>query len=213
MINLNRDRLLLEKKAMADFWDYIRDLLRSSEESSPSRPAEHELITRTEEEKKDFDLWKRTLIRRRLQDWLSDQYAIFRVDPDRIDEALDFLDTPSSKGFVVHFNQTQYSHRDVTHFFDLLKEKVLELDYRPQISDTRTYSRASWVETIQRHYLKPRPFVKNEGKFRQLFGNIMIELELRNEEIHNLRFRATSYNDHQFQDARDFKLLMQQVVQ
>ncbi len=195
-----------------EFWDYIKGLFKSAEESSPSQPAEHALIERTEEEKEDFHFWKTTLVRRRLQDWLNDQYAIYRVDPERIDEALDFLDTPSSKGFVVHFHKTQYSLRDVTHFFDLLREKVLELDYRPQISDIRTYARASWVETIQRHYLKPRPFVKNEGKFRQLYGNVMIELEFRNEAIHNLRFRATSYNDHQFQEAKDFKLLMQQIV-
>jgi hypothetical protein len=197
---------------MPEFWDYIKGIFKSSEESSPSNPVEHQLIERTEEEKKDYDFWKNTLIRRRLQDWLSNQYAIYSVAPDNIDDALDFLNTPSSKGFVVHFHKTQYSQRDVTHFFDFLKEKVLELDYRPQISDTRTYSRASWVETIQRHYLKPRPFVKNEGKFRQLFGNVMIEMEFRNEQVHNLRFRATSYNDHLYQEAKEFRLLMQQLV-
>ena len=197
---------------MPEFWEYIKGIFKTSEESSPSNPVDHQLISRTEKEKEDFDFWKKTLIRRRLQDWLNKQYAIYQVTQDDVDEALDFLNTPSSKGFVVHFHKTQYSQRDVTHFFDFLKEKVLELDYRPQISDTRTYSRTSWVETIQRHYLKPRPFVKNEGKFRQLFGNVMIELELRNEEVYNLRFRATSYNDYQFQEAKDFRLLMQQLM-
>jgi hypothetical protein len=197
---------------MPEFWEYIKGIFKTSEESSPSTPVDHQLISRTEEEKEDFDFWKKTLIRRRLQDWLNNQYAIYQVAQDDIDEALDFLNTPSSKGFVVHFHKTQYSQRDVTHFFDFLKEQVLELDYRPQISDTRTYSRASWVETIQRHYLKPRPFVKNEGKFRQLYGNVMIELELRNEKVYNLRFRATSYNDHQFKEAKDFRLLMQQLM-
>lgn len=197
---------------MPEFWEYIKGIFKSSEDSSPSNPVEHQLIERTEEEQQDYGFWKTTLVRRRLQDWLNDQYAVYSVAPENIDDALDFLNTPSSKGFVVHFHKTQYSQRDVTHFFDFLKEKVLELDYRPQISDTRTYSRASWVETIQRHYLKPRPFVKNEGKFRQLYGNVMIEMELRNEQVHNLRFRATSYNDRLYQEAKEFRLLMMQLV-
>ncbi len=197
---------------MAEFWEYIMKLFKSSENSSPTQPAKHHLIIRTEEEKKDYEYWKKTLIRRRLQDWVNDQYAIFRIRPNDTDEALDFLNMTSSKGFVIHFHKTNYSQRDITHFFDFLKEKVLELDYRSQISDTRTYNRASWVETIQRHYLKPRPFVKKDGKLRQLFGNIMIVLELHNDQVYNLKFSATSYHDHQFLEADDFKDLIFQIV-
>lgn len=198
---------------MAEFWNYIKGLFNKSEESSPSNPVIHEMIKRSEEEKADYEQWKETLVPRRLQDWLYDQYAIFRVAPDDIDEAIDFLDTPSSKGFVIYFFKTQYSLRDVTHYFDLLKEKVLRLDYRTQISDLRTYSQNNWVETVQRHYLKPRPFVKEAGKFRQLYGNVMIEMELRNEKAYLLKFRATTYKDHQFQEAADFKSLLMKVAE
>lgn len=197
---------------MPNFWKYIKDLFTSAEESSPSNPLFHELIHRSEEEKADYDHWKRTLVRRRLTDWLNDQYAIYRVLPADIDEALDFLDTPSSKGFVIHFYQTGYSRRDVTHFFDYLKERVRQLGYRTQISDSRTYHRVGWVETIQRHYLKPRPDFSAGEKMSQAYGNVMIEMELRNEQVHNLRFRATSYQDRTFHEALDFRELMQEVL-
>jgi hypothetical protein len=197
---------------MPEFWNYIKNLFKTAEDSSPSNPVVHELIQRTEEEKADYDHWKETLVRRRLTDWLIDQYAIYQVLPHDIDEALDFLDTPSSKGFVVHFNQTRYSVRDVTHFFDYLKERVRALNYRTQISDTRTYHRADWVETVQRHYLKPRPNFQEGEKMDQAYGNVMIELELRNERVQNLRFRATSYQDRLFNDALEFKALMQEVL-
>lgn len=197
---------------MSNLWKYIKDLFNSAEDSSPSKPLFHELIHRSEEEKADYEHWKRTLVRRRLTGWLTDQYAIYQVLPKDIDEALDFLDTPSSKGFVIHFSQTRYSLRDVTHFFDYLKEQVRQLGYRSQISDSRTYHRSDWVETVQRHYLKPRPKFTEGEKMSQAYGNIMIELELRNEQVHNLRFRATSYQDRTFYEALGFKELMQEIL-
>ncbi|MDV7396729.1 hypothetical protein RZS08_35355, partial [Arthrospira platensis SPKY1] len=102
----------------------------------------------------DLQRWKETIVCKRLLNWLGDQYLLYRALPDDIDEAIDFLDTPSSKGFVIHLHKTGYSRRDATHLLDLFKEKVLTLDYRTQVSDSRTYSRQAWVETVERHYLK-----------------------------------------------------------
>lgn len=197
---------------MSNLWNQFKNLFKEAEQSSPSKPLIHELIERNEAEIKDYTFWKNTLVRRRLIDWLNDQYAIYLHQPENIDEALDFLNTPSSKGFVIHFHRTRYSRRDVTHFFDYLKERVLGLNYRIQISDTRTYNRPMWVETVQRHYLKPKPNFERKGKINQQFGNVTIEFELRNDVAHYLKFQATSYKDYQFDDARDFKELMQLVI-
>ncbi len=198
---------------MPDIWNYFKNLFRKEQESSPSQPYIHEMIERTEEEKSDYEQWKETLVRRRLQDWLNDQYALFRMDPDRTDQALDFLDTPSSKGFVIHFHETRFSERDVVHFFDFLKEQVLHLNYSTQISDLRTYSRSSWVETVQRHYLKPKKSkYPTEGKFHQSYGNVMIECTSRDDQVYDLKFRATVYQDSNFHDPAEFKDLMGMIL-
>lgn len=197
---------------MADIWDYFKGLFKKAENSAPNQPLIHELIQRSEAEKEDYEFWKGTLVCQRMLNWLNEQYIIFRLEPDNIDEAVDFLDTPSSKGLVVHFSKTQYSVRDVTHFLDYLKEQVLRLNYRTQISDVRSYERKDWVETVQRHYLKPRPSQNDLGQFIQQFGNVMIELTLRNDQVFNLKFRATVYKDHKFQDADEFPKLMQSVL-
>lgn len=197
---------------MADIWDHFKALFKKAENSAPNQPLIHELIKRTEKEQEDYEFWKKTLVCQRMLSWLNEQYIIFRLEPDNIDETVDFLDTPSSKGIVVHFSKTQYSIRDVTHFFDYLKEQVLRLNYRTQISDVRSYERSHWVETVQRHYLKPRPKQNTAGQFIQQFGNIMIELTLRNDQVFNLKFRATTYRDHKFADADEFPKLMQSVL-
>lgn len=193
---------------MSDFWKYIKNIFKAAEESSPNQPVIHELIIRTHEEQQDYDFWRDTLVRRRLMDWLKNQYAISKVLPDDVDEALTFLNTPSSKGFAVHFNQTQYSKRDVVHFLDYLKEQVLTLNYRTQISDLRTYNRPHWVETIQRHYLKPRTNFEEGKKTDQQYGNITVELILRNEQPYQLKFQATAYSDRLYQNAASFDDLM-----
>ena len=197
---------------MANFWDNIKKLFQVGGESSPSNPAIHEVIARSEEEKADFTRWKETIVCKRLVNWLGDQYALYRVLPGDVDEAIGFLNTPSSKGFVIHFSQTQYSLRDATHLLDLLCERVRVLRYSPQVSDRRTFSRGDWVETVERHYLKPRTDFRKDGPFEQRFGNVMIELVLRNEQPHHLKFSATSYTDSKYREAEDFQALMQGVM-
>jgi hypothetical protein len=197
---------------MGSFWDNIKKIFQAGGESSPSNPAIHEVIERSEEEKADFALWKETIVCKRLVNWLGDQYALHSVLPGDVDEAIGFLNTPSSKGFVIHFSQMQYSRRDATHLLDLLCERVRVLRYTPQVSDRRTFSRGDWVETVERHYLKPRTDFRKEGPFEQRFGNVMIELVLRDEQPHNLKFSATSYTDSKYRDAEDFQELMQGVM-
>lgn len=198
--------------SMSDIWDYFKGLFKKAATSSPSQPLIHEMISRSEEEKQDYTFWKNTLVCKRLLNWLNEQYILFRANSGSKDRSVDFLNTPSSKGFVIYFHETRYSDRDIVHFFDFLKEQVLRLNYRTQISDVRTYERSQWVESVQRHYLKPRPGQNEKGQFLQRFGNIMIELTSRNDQLQHLKFRATTYKDYQYQEADPFEKLLQEVL-
>lgn len=160
------------------------------------------MIERNEEELAAYEHWKTTAGPRRLFDWLLNQYDRHR-DELPTDETIDFLNTPSSKGFVVYFHQMNYTREEITHFFHYLKERVQTLDYRINISDRRVFPSRSWVETQERHYLKPQVNYK-DAKMDQAFGNIMIEFELRNDVPHNLRLRATIYNDSLYEAKGSF---------
>ena len=197
---------------MASFWNKITALFDAAAESSPSAPAVHEMIERDAETLADYEQWKKTLARRRLFDWITDQYARF-LSKHPTDGGISFLDTASSKGFVIHFNELQYGPREIHHFFHYLKERVLTLNYRTQISDRRIFSRRDWVETQERHYLKPRTRKQRNrpierGGLDQQFGNITIELELRNDRPWNLRLRATTYQDALYGAPESFRALL-----
>jgi hypothetical protein len=197
---------------MKDVWEYLKGLFQKEEESSASNPYLHGQIERTEEEEAAFEAWKGSLEHRRLIDWLDNQYAVWQVLPDDTDPAVDFLNTPSSKGFALHLHKTAYRKEEAVFLLDYLKEQVQKLNYKSQMSDTRTWTQKNWVETVERHYLKPRTFLEAEKKINQRFGNITIELTFRNDQPHVLKFRATGYSDRLYAEAADFKDLMQAVL-
>ena len=188
------------------FWSQITNIFRQAENSSASAPTIHEMIERTEEERAGYVRWQRTEGSKRLFNWLAGQFAVFQ-EGGRIDESIGFLNTNSSQGFVVYVHKTHYSREEITYFFDHLKERVQTLNYRSDISDRRVFPRRDWVETQERHYLKPRINL-DEQPIDQGFGNIMIEFELRNDVPHNLRLRATVYQDMMYQEAGSFRALM-----
>lgn len=195
---------------MSNFWKNIKNIFKSAEESSASQPVIHKVIERTKAELLDYENWKETISKDRLLNWIREEHINYLLDPKSTDAAIDFLNTISSKGFVVHFYKTRYPSRDIIHLFDFIKEKILESGYKTYLSDTRSYNKKEWVEKLDRHYLKP-PANKHDPRqeaFKQRFGNIAIELIFRNEKIYLLKFSATSYNDRFYEEAEDFNDLM-----
>ena len=197
---------------MKDIWDYLKGLFQQEEQSSSSNPYIHELIIRSEAEKQTFAAWKGSLEHRRLVDWLLDQYAIWLEFPQRLDPAVDFLNTASSKGFVVYLHKTSYSRQEATWLMDFLKEQVLLLHYKVQVSDTRTWTQKSGVETVERHYLKPRMSLPEGDKCNQRYGNVTVELSLRNDLPRLLKFQSTTYKDQLYTEALNFRDLMHAVL-
>lgn len=193
---------------MQNIWTYLKNIFNEAEESSPSRPFIHETITRSETEQKAYMDWKENLERHRLVNRLGDEYATHRIDPEKVDRALDFLDTPSMKGFVIHAPIGNYTLAELKYLMDYLKERTLTADYRIYLSDRRIYQRNKKQETVERHYLKPKTTVNDNEQINQRFGNIRIELMSRNDEAVNLKFSATGYSDRLFEEAEDFRVLM-----
>lgn len=197
---------------MSDFWKKIKNIFSSAEASSSINPTIHEVIERSEEELSNYEQWKNSLAARRLIDWIKNEYFTYLTSPKNIDQSIDFLNSTSTKGFVIHFSNMEYQLSEITFLFDYLKEKVKELPYRIYISDTRTYPKHDYVETIHRHYLKPSLKLKVAGqKAGQAFGNITIEMLLKNGEIVDLKFSATTYRDHQFEEAGNFNDLIKEI--
>ncbi|MFK7808995.1 MAG: hypothetical protein AB8F74_14415 [Saprospiraceae bacterium] len=196
---------------MPSLWDQIKQLFKTVEESSPSRPVVKSTIKRSEEELADYEKWKPGLSAKRLVDWIHNEYATHLIDPEQVDESIDFINVRATYGFAIHFYKMNYPLRDITHLFDLLKEKMrTTAGYRSYTSNSRTYNRPKWVERLDRHYLKPPIIFLEDGvRIDQKFGNVTIELLFRNDEPYQLKFSATSYVDRNYKKAEGFGDLME----
>ena len=219
---------------MGSWWDQIRGVFATAEASSPNEPVLHEVLTRHRDRKEAFARWRAGVVARGMREWLGEAYAYYLRHDAPPSRAIDFLDTASSKGFVIHFGELNYSLEEAEMFQLLLRERVLapvpqpdgttEKRYRTQVADAKAYSRAGATERTDRYYLKPRlvphadPAIANApdghtaDQFGQGFGNVLIELVSRNDAPYRLRFSATIYHDRVYQKAESFGALMEQIL-
>ncbi len=212
------------------WWTDMKRVFAQADTSTKAEPVLHSLLTRHLDQAEKLRFWQQGIVCRAITDWISEAYGHFLLEGQARDEALDFLDTPSAKGFVVHFDRLQYSLEEAEMFQLHLRERVLHgnsavkdasLAYRTQVGDTKTYQAKGATERTDRYYLKPRlvphedpaiadaPNTYTAEQFGQGFGNILIELVVRNNMPYRLRFSTTIYHDRVYQEASSFAALMQ----
>lgn len=193
---------------MSDFFDRIKKLFSQAEDEQ--QPATHELISRTDAELEAYAQWKKSKRSQRLLEGFR-----ARVE-GRVAEAplhLEFIDTPKSRGFVLHYEEGSMTGIEMRHLLDYFREQLLVVGYGSYMSDVKNQLKGELVQTIERHYLKPK-FNHNEetGKTAQRFGNITIEYLQENNRPVNLKLLSNIYSDHKYADARPFKELMEVLV-
>jgi hypothetical protein len=169
----------------------------------PPKPEliEHKLIERTSEEKYHFELWRDSPERISMMEWMYEEFKTFEKEKTACDEALDFIVSPSTKGFIWRYNENRWTQHDVHHVFDYLQQRVRELGYKKYVS-----------EVLHRHYLKP-PVNYGEGQLlKQQWGNILICVSESNGKTTDLKFSATTYTDKLYTHAAEFAELMEWVL-
>ncbi len=195
---------------MADIFTHFRAKLKDNPAlSDTQKPKIHKSIRRTAEETRDFDKWKASTRQISMLTWLREQLMTYQSAPSKTHDGIDFIASPSSKGFRLHPALTRFPDLAVVHLFDYLKEQLAASDYTLSISDTRLFKRDYWDETIQRHVLTPKNATNTEGV---IFSNITIELILKDNHLCQLRMNAYIPNTDMPRQTDEFFDLMQAVL-
>jgi len=197
---------------MAGLWDQIKSLFEQVEKSDSNQPVEHEIIQRSSTEFDYLSKFKGSSSLRHLLDWIRDKHNTYQKGGLDKTDHLQFLNTQGLSGIIIYFNQTNYEQIETIAFFDCLKEIILEENYVSYVSDRRAYVKNGFKEEVQRHYLKPSMRNPVRNLMPQLFGNINIELTLRNNKTQILKFVATHYKDHLYQEAIPFEHLIKFIT-
>jgi len=85
-----------------------------------------------------------------------------------------------------------------------LKEKK----YVIQLNEVSTDTKADTINCTYRYYLKPSHKLMVELPAEQLYGNVTIELKLKNDHPHRLLLRANYYSDHNYKEHESFESML-----
>lgn len=192
-------------------WSRFKDLLQQTEESSIGNPVEHKMLVRSVLHEIEYDKWTTDGTAAETIEWLLRNFESYHHG-GKSDRSIAFLDTPSKKGFVLYLTDGTKAINQPEFLMDFIKDSVEKLGYVHYTSDVKVYSKGVYVETQQRHYLKPPMNFAPNQKLSQLFGNISIDYLLRNDKSYIFKFSTTTYQDHMFEDAAAFEQLMRSVL-
>jgi hypothetical protein len=159
----------------------------------PSVPYHQEMLERGAEEVTAQLEWKAGNRWAYWQRIISDAFKEGTLDEPHFET----MDSSMSAGFRILWHDSRFGNMEMQHLFDALKEEVLEAGYTLYMSDERQFLRKDYAETIQRHYCKPALKMEN-GKVNQLYGNVIIEYRLLDNEPYDLKFSVQFYHDHKY---------------
>lgn len=123
----------------------------------------------------------------------------------------DFYNLPGAKGFSV-YGLSATDPGNYRFLMDLFKERLLEMDYRLYSSTIEQKTKIDLPHTAERHYLKPAAR-STDKPMEQLYGNVLIELEIPDGRVKQLKLLATHYTGYDYRPVRDFDELMVNLLE
>jgi hypothetical protein len=198
-----------------DFFDYIKEKLfgQSSQSKPASEPVVHEIIKRSERERKSFESWLESHELKGMLHFIRNQYALGKSGSE--DQAMiRLLDASPSFGFMLRYPENMKA-ANFKHLFDYFKDRLKSLGYKVYVSDRKIHDRGENVEITERHHLKAGKNLKNFGKkpLEQLYGNVTIELLLSNDRPQQIKFLCNAYKDRSFSEAKNFDELIELLTE
>lgn len=118
------------------------------------------------------------------------------------------LDTSGQHGAIL-FYEPGIGAENFRHLFDLLRDRTLPLGYRLCSSDVRTRRLPTCLETVSKHFLKPRPSdCPDTGRCQQRYGPVTVDLVHLNGQPAFIRVVCNPIEDSMFCEAYSFDQLM-----
>jgi hypothetical protein len=171
----------------------------------PNEPFVSEILERSKNDKASYQKW--------LQDnkhkELSQIYSLSHFLKKRLitcSANVHIFNSRSANAFSISCCK-YIDAKSFQHFFDYLKNMVLEQGYLLQHSDREIIDRVHYVETIDRHYLKFPDLLVPGSKCNQLYGSILIEHITIDDRPSYIKLMATYQMDSKFTEPLSFDLL------
>jgi hypothetical protein len=173
----------------------------------PAIPFQREMLQRSETVQLEYAIWRSGGAWKQMQQILWEAF----YEGDLQEPHFETFDAGLSSGFRILWHSQRFEADTMMFLADALRDEVLELGYRLYMSDVRQFLRDDYVESIERHYLKPTGELIG-GKVNQLFGNILIEYRLIDQQPYDIKFSVQYYHDHQFSSPLPYPNLLKAIL-
>lgn len=177
-------------------------------------PIIEEVIVREDKYKKSYFDWMNSGYYKKLLQSIKNAY--WKKRNDQIDDfQVHLLQMPYANGLAITYHKN-VPEMHFQHFFDLLKDKVLNLGYQQANADRRMFDRPNYVETIEKYYLKPpitAQIVAQNELLNQKYGNILIEYILIDDQPSYIKLVASVYSDRLYTVALPFDQLLSHIFE
>jgi len=130
------------------------------------------------------------------------------INLDNSGLSVHLLQSKYSNGIAISYDEEFYSKEEFSFLFDLVADKINQLEeYRKVNSDFIIKEKKTFIETKEKHYLKPS--VSMKGKIvDQQFGNILIEHILIDDKPNYIKLMANIYSDSLYSKPKEFETLI-----
>lgn len=189
---------------MFSFW--------KKDQASPSGKALiHEPLQPLADTDVDFHAWQDSLEKRRLVNQMLDAYLQFEASGNTADEAIDYVDTPRHRGFILHLDALAYSLSSCRFMLEFFREKLRVESYRLATNDVMARQLDGALQSVYRYQLKPRG-LEDEKLKSQRYGNISLELHVVNDKPLRLQCLAGLYSDRMYKDPEPFRRMLEAML-
>ena len=202
--------------------DFFDDILKKLfPKRNKKIPLIKENLKRSEKEELEFQIWSSSADAKYWFARIYESYHLKRQGLPSQDIQVHLFSSAASNGLAITHTNAM-SSKQFRFLFDKLKDAILNLPYPYKLytSDRAHYERNNYVETIEKHYLKPvygtnkevGTELKTDGQLPQFYGNILIEYIQIDGEPSFIRLLANIYSDRLFLDALPFEELVEKVL-
>ncbi len=187
--------------------------LRPSSDPKPGgrQILNQELIIRSAQFQQVYQEWTKSSQCTEMLQFFFRQYELSKYTPNR-ESLVSLYETPKASGAQFGYHNL-CDPMDFEFLFDFMKERTIQLKYKSYVSDRIIYESAKYIETVQKHYLKPDYTLNTGTKAHQLYGNILIEHVLVDEQPNCIKILATRYSDSKYHDPLPFEQFLERIFQ
>ena len=170
----------------------------------------NDVIQRSENFTKKYQQWVNDSSEKMLSEIeKSYQEKLLKQENSGVDVHL--LHSKYSNGIAISYNEKYFTNEEFAYLFDLLADKLKELEkYRKVNSDYMIREKKTFIETKEKHYLKP-VIPKGAEVADQQFGNILIEHILIDDKPNYIKLMANVYSDSLYSEPKEFETLLSYV--